>query len=227
MLQYILECIAFQLVFLIIYDLFLKRETFFQWNRVYLIGTYILSVLLPWIKIEAFKAAVPQRYFVYPEYLWGTNDAVIAVSGNNTSAISWEYVVFFGGMLFVTLLLGYKILQLYKLRKNGEIYFFENFTKIIISDSDLAFSFFKSIFMGDKILKEEQEDIIQHELVHIRQLHSFDLLFFELMRIVGWFNPLVYVYQGRISELHEFIADAHVAKSNKKGQYQLLLSKVF
>jgi len=47
------------------------------------------------------------------------------------------------------------------------------------------------------------------------------------MRIVGWFNPLVYVYQNRVSELHEFIADAKVAKTHKAEQYQLLLSQVF
>ena len=47
------------------------------------------------------------------------------------------------------------------------------------------------------------------------------------MRIVCWFNPLVYVYQNRLAELHEFIADAHVAKDHKKEHYQLLLSQVF
>jgi bla regulator protein BlaR1 len=52
-------------------------------------------------------------------------------------------------------------------------------------------------------------------------------LFYELMRIVFWFNPLVYVYQSRISELHEFIADAKVSKSHKKEQYQNLLAEVF
>ena len=76
-------------------------------------------------------------------------------------------------------------------------------------------------------MKKEYDSIIQHELVHIEQWHSWDLLFFELMRIVGWSNPLVYVYQSRVSELHEFIADAKVAKTNKKEQYELLLSQVF
>ena len=70
MIRYILECMDFQLLFLIIYDLFLKRETFFQWNRAYLLGTFVLSLLLPWVKIEAFKTAVSQDYFMYPEYLW-------------------------------------------------------------------------------------------------------------------------------------------------------------
>lgn len=229
MIQYLLECIAFQLVFLIIYDFFLKRETFFQWNRVYLIGTYILSMVLPWVKIEALKTTVPEKYNVYPEFLWNTNVAsttVIATEGS-LFTISWEEGILYGGMLLATLYFGYKLYQIQKLRKEGSIQYFPNFTQIVVKNSELAFSFFKSIFLGDKVVAREHEGIIKHELVHIEQKHSWDLLFFELMRIVGWFNPLVYVYQSRISELHEFIADAQVAKTDKNEQYQLLLSKVF
>ena len=76
-------------------------------------------------------------------------------------------------------------------------------------------------------MKKEHESIIKHELVHIEQKHSWDLLFFEFLRIIFWFNPLVYVYQKRTSELHEFIADATVAKTHRKEQYQMLLSQVF
>ena len=66
MIQYILEILAFQILFLIVYDLFLKGETFFQWNRFYLIGTFILSLVLPWVKIEALKTTVSQDFIGYP-----------------------------------------------------------------------------------------------------------------------------------------------------------------
>ncbi len=228
MLQYILECIAFQLVFLIIYDLFLKRETFFQWNRAYLIGTYILSLFLPWIKIEAFKTAVPEQFYTYPEYLWGTNDAVVITAANSSwFLITWQQGLLFGGMFLSALFFGYKMLQLYRLRRKGKVQYFKDFIQIVLADSSVAFSFFKSIFLGDQIVEKDHINIIEHELVHIRQRHTYDLLFFELMRIVGWFNPMVYVYQNRTSELHEFIADAQVAKSNKEEQYELLLSQAF
>ena len=228
MIQYILECIAFQLVFLIIYDIFLKRETFFQWNRVFLIGTYALSLILPWIKIEKFKSAVPAQFYVYPEYTWGTTDAVVVAAKENPAfSISWEQGLLFGGMLAALLLFGYKMLQLYRLRRAGQVRHFKDYTQIIIADSAIAFSFLKSIFLGDTVVMREHSNIIEHELVHIKQKHTWDLLFFELMRIVGWFNPLVYVYQNRVSELHEFIADAQVVKKNKEQIYEHLLSEVF
>ncbi len=227
MIQYILESIAFQLVFLIIYDFFLKRETFFQWNRAYLIGTYILSLVLPWIKIEAFKTTVPEQYVVYQQFLLNMDAVSPTVEKSSQYTISMESAVFFCGMILAAFYFGYKLYQIYRLRKSGEVRFFPKFTRVVVKNSELAFSFFKSIFLGDKVLEKEHESIIQHELVHIEQKHSWDLLFFELMRIVGWINPLVYVYQNRVSELHEFIADAHVAKTHKKEQYETLLSQVF
>ncbi|WP_276168124.1 M56 family metallopeptidase [Zobellia alginiliquefaciens] len=228
MVQYVLECIAFQLVFLVIYDFFLKRETFFQWNRFYLLSTFLLSLLLPFVKIEAFKTTVNQPYIEYGEALWGVDNAV-AISPQETSGfdISWQAILFGLGALVSTVLLGYKLRQLYVLKAKGDKISFKEFTQILIPNSNMAFSFFKSIFIGDKVSKADYTNIIAHELVHIKQGHSWDLLFFELMRIIGWFNPLVYVYQNRISELHEFIADAKVAKNNKNEQYQLLLSQVF
>tara|TARA_R110002167_G_scaffold128508_2_gene310836 strand:+ start:698 stop:2362 length:1665 start_codon:yes stop_codon:yes gene_type:complete len=229
MILYILECIAFQLVFLIIYDLWLKGETFFQWNRLYLIGTYLLSLGLPWVKIEALKTTMPRQFRGYPEFLWKLDQPTLSVMPDGASIlqITWQQGLFFGGMFMATLLFGYKILQLFRLRQQGQVHYLAEFTRVVIKNSNLAFSFLKSIFLGDRIAENELQSIIAHELVHIKQRHSWDLILFELMRIVGWFNPLVYIYQSRVSELHEFIADSHVAKTHKNEQYQLLLSQVF
>ncbi|WP_282112707.1 TonB family protein [Maribacter stanieri] len=229
MIQYILECIAFQLLFLVIYDFFLKKETFFQWNRVYIIGTFVLSLVLPWVKIEAFKQQVPQRFAAYPEYLWGLQNADVVVQVEESTGVNltWQEGIIYGGMLVASLIFGLKIRQLYLLRQSGEKVTYPLFTQIVITNSNIAFSFFKSIFIGDKVLKMKHDTIIAHELVHIKQRHTYDLLFFELMRIVGWFNPLVYVYQNRISELHEFIADAQVSKKHKSDHYEQLLAQVF
>ncbi|AZQ59257.1 M56 family peptidase [Maribacter sp. MJ134] len=229
MIQYILECIAFQLVFLVIYDFFLKRETFFQWNRVYLIATYSLSLLLPWIKIDAFSSEVPRTFQGYSEFLWNLDQKPILLNAEVSQGFSlaWQEWVFIIGALFSFLWFLSKLWRLHQLRSKGTIDYFKNFTQILVQDSHVAFSFFKSIFLGDQLPHKEYNAIISHELVHIKQRHSLDLLFFELMRIGGWFNPLVYVYQHRIAELHEFIADAHVPKEERKAHYELLLSQVF
>lgn len=230
MIRYILECIAFQLFFLAIYDLFLKKETFFQWNRAYLIGTYLLSLVLPWVKLEVLKNAIPEGYAIDPRVFMQLEGIILTPKtsqGFEWATFPWGYMVLFGGMFLAAILLGYKLLQLYRLRKMGRIVHFSDFIQVIIPNSEVAFSFFRSIFLGEKVAGNDCEGIIQHELVHIKQRHSLDLLFFELMRLIGWFNPMVYIYQNRISELHEFIADAQTIKTHKKEQYQLLLSQVF
>lgn len=227
MVQYILEAICFQLVFLIIYDFFLKKETFFQWNRAYLIGTYIMSLVLPWIKLETFRTTLPEKYSLGNQFVWNLDAITLKAVETSQFNISWEYLIFFGGMLLAAIYFGYKLYQIYALRKKGQIRYFPDFTRVVVQNSQVAFSFFKSIFLGDRVLEMDHESIIQHELVHIKQKHSLDLLFFEMMRIAGWFNPLVYVYQNRVSELHEFIADSKVAKTQKKEHYEILLSQVF
>ena len=109
MIQYILESIAFQLLFLIVYDLFLKKETFFQWNRVYLIGTYVLSLVLPWVKIEALKTKVSETTFSYPEFLWNRNDLEVTAAAGDNALVDGLSIVLITGMLVASLIFAFKL----------------------------------------------------------------------------------------------------------------------
>src|SRR5690606_14843292 len=101
-------------------------------------------------------------------------------------------------------------------------------TLIYLKNSTSAFSFFNFIFLGDAISTSKRSAILAHEKVHVSQKHSLDLLVFELLRILFWFNPLIYIYQKRIAEVHEFIADSKAVKQHsKKVYYENLLSQVF
>jgi bla regulator protein blaR1 len=235
MLQYIIQTIAFQVFFLLVYDAFLKKETFFNWNRLYLLSTSVLSIALPFIKIDGFKDVVPQQYIInLPEIFIGNKPKFEAnqiqietISTLTESAFSWN-VLFYVGVVIATLLLVFKIAKivwmLYKYPKN-KIGFF-NIVSLI--NSSAAFSFFNYIFLGERLSEHEKESILKHEIVHVTQKHTLDLLFFEVLRIVFWFNPLVYMYQNKIMVLHEFIADASAVKhQNKSEYYQNLLSQVF
>lgn len=225
MIHYILLVITFQVLFLIIYDLFLKRETFFQWNRGYLMVTFLLSLVLPFVKIAAFSTEVSQQFsaIVLPELILTPENTTIVTANN----FSWWQLFFIVGAAISAFFFIYKILEISRLKQKGKIQKFSDYIKVIIPNSTIAFSFYRTVFLGEEVAEKDEAGILKHELVHIKQRHTLDLLFFELMRVVFWFNPLVYVYQSRIAELHEFIADAHVGKDNKKEQYQLLLSQIF
>ena len=222
MIAYFIKVVALQLLFLLSYDLFLKKETFFNWNRFYLISSSIISFVLPLVKIESFQNAVPQEFVVFLP-------AIVLTPEKTTAAIepTWNWFFSIGIAISCALFL-YKIVQLLRLRFKGNIVKRENYTIVIIPNSTLAFSIFRYVFIGENIQEEKLEDILSHELVHIREKHSLDLLYFEVLRILCWFNPFIYIYQKRISEIHEYIADAEIVKHKSKSDYyDKLLSEVF
>lgn len=230
MITYILETLAFQLVFLLTYDLFLKKETFFQWNRVYLLATYVLSLVLPWVKFEMLKTTMPKELGNVTVFLTQLDEVVLTPEGVEPpfwSSFPWYYGVLGFGSVLSIIWFAHKLLQIRKLKRLGTIQQYPDYDKITVQHSTLAFSFFRNIFLGAEIQKEKEANIIAHELVHVKQRHTLDLLFFELARIVFWFNPLTYVYQNRMAELHEFIADAQVVKDNKREHFEMLLSEAF
>lgn len=227
MVQYIIQVIAFQVLFLLVYDLFLKKETFFNWNRAYLLVTSALSFAIPFIKIEQFKTVIPQEFVLAVPEILLPEVTVQAAAADANFSMPWYWVVFIIGAVISFVLLCNKLYKLYKLKSQSSVERLPLFTKVVVKNSSIAFSFFKNIFLGDAVTKREHQRIIAHELVHIRQKHTYDLLFFECLRIAFWFNPMVYVYQKRITELHEFIADAQVTKEHKREHYQQLLSEVF
>ncbi|MCL6267135.1 M56 family metallopeptidase [Flagellimonas myxillae] len=230
MIQYVLESLVYQLVFLLTYDLLLKKETFFKWNRIYLLVSFILSLTLPWIKVDALKTTVAEESLAYPLVAWKLDEVVLTAESGVTQyfgVLSWELWAYVLGVLAMSCWFGYKLFQIFKLKRTGSKYPLNGYTRIDVPQSQTAFSFFHWVFIGEDIVPDKQEQIIAHERVHIKQRHSLDLLFFELMRIGMWFNPLVYIYQNRISELHEFMADAVVAKADRRSQYQSMLSEVF
>ena len=75
--------------------------------------------------------------------------------------------------------------------------------------TDVAFSFFNYLFIGTTA--SQSDTIITHELVHIRQKHSADIIFLELLRIINWFNPIVYLLQNSLKAVHEYAADEQTA----------------
>ena len=226
MILQIFEICVFQFLFFVVYDLLLKSETFFQWNRFYLLSTFIISLVLPWIELDFFSKGILNE----AEYLiWELQEIVLTKElglSSPGSAIPYK-VLFILGALVMTVVFVYKLHRIRALWKTSKISHHPSYTKVVMQDSMASFSFFKLLFIGDAISKEKESQILAHELVHIKQWHSLDLLFFEAMRIVFWFNPMTYLFQNRVAEVHEYIADSLTSTGKAREQYELLLSQVF
>ena len=232
MIRYILDILIFQLVFLLAYDLFLKKETFFQWNRFYLLCTFVLSLVLPWVKLEFLSTGMPQALGDVTIFFTQLDEVAVGPGSGEPSfwaSLPWYYWPLALGSILAGLWFVVKLAQIGRLKQGGKVERFPGFVKITVPNSNLAFSFFRNIFLGEDIQRvpEREEQVIAHELVHVKQRHSLDLIFFELARIPFWFNPLVYLYQNRMAELHEFIADARMVKEDKREHFEMLLSEAF
>lgn len=240
MIHYILQILAFQLLFLVLYDLFLKRETFFQWNRLYLVITPILSFILPLVKIDLIRQNIPEEYIIQlPAVILGGSASnslfasetleTISITANHSMTVTeLVKVIWLVGMLLSFALFCYKLYKILKLKRSGTKAQINDLKIIVLPKTDTAFSFFNTIFIGEELSESQKTNILLHEKAHIEQRHSLDLIFFELLRIVCWFNPLVYVFQNKMVLLQEFTADAEAAAQNgKRAYYEGLLAQVF
>ncbi|MEX2380405.1 MAG: M56 family metallopeptidase, partial [Vicingaceae bacterium] len=163
-----------------------------------------------------------------PEITIGNTTATQnTIAAANPSFAPFE-IILLTGIVISTMLFLWKLYKIRQLKRKGKIEILDNITIVHLPKSTEAFSFAEAIFLGEQISIHSKEQIVRHEQVHIKQKHYADLLYFELLRILFWFNPLIYIFQKRTATLHEYIADAEtVSVSDKKEYYQNLLSEVF
>jgi len=236
MMSYLLQVFIFQLAFLLVYEILLKKETFFNYNRWYLILAPALAFLLPLLKLEFLSEAIPAENFMgstwFPEVFIGEGSTITADSNHQivqpTASINWWLIVYAAGALISLSLFLLKFRKLRQLSAKSEIKLEQGLRIHSIPSSNIACTFFNKIFIGDQISAKEKQQIMAHELVHIRENHSLDLLFFEILKVIFWFNPLIYIFQSQLAIVHEYIADETAVKiSGKKEYYHQLLNTAF
>ncbi len=231
MLHYILQILIFQMLFLVIYDLLHKKDTFFNWNRLYLIITPILSFILPFVKIESFKTTTSQIYASQVERVITISTEGLTSLGTteiHQNPTNWWLFAYYIGVGISLLLLLFKLYKLKILKSVAIKATFNNKKIAVLPNSSQAFSFWNTIYLGDALNAEEKKQILLHEVVHVEEKHSIDQIFFEFLRVLFWWNPLVYVFQSRITVLHEYIADAEVITTIDKRNYiEQLLNAAF
>lgn len=231
MLTYILEVSICWGVFYLLYALLLSRETFFHFNRWYLLTTFVLSLVIP--KVEwrlpepVVESEIATVYFqpitVGMEALEVTVTATPVASGVDfMDVLRWIYLA---GVVFFTLRFFIGLWQITRLYRRGEKLWTAFYELVLSRKIHQPFSFFNRLFISKLIslTPEEEKQIVQHELAHIRGLHSVDVFILEIVGIIFWCTPLVYFYRRSLCNVHEYIADDVVLQTNKKKQYGHLL----
>jgi TonB family protein len=220
----------------LIYVLFLRKETFFKINRWFLLGSVLFSVILPVIKLRVFNpqplmlaeiTVMPYRNLlesitVYSHGLSGSVERAI-ISANLLIYFYLAGVIFFFGRFL------FRIIQLFLIIRRSGVQSAKGFKLVMLENETSPYSFLNYVFVSQSLLKSKGYDkMIEHEVEHIKQGHSIDVIILELLTVFQWFNPFMWMLNRAIRENHEFLADQAVLTNGvSRGEYKLLLLNQF
>ncbi|HAS45977.1 MAG TPA: hypothetical protein DCS93_36175 [Microscillaceae bacterium] len=237
---YFVQVSILMALFYLLYWSLLRRETFFKWNRAYLLVTPLLAFGIPLLPIpQVFTQAVQQTtiYDTYVQVVAPPVDAQIAqtqVVEKSDFPFSWMaflWGAYFTGMSFFIFRFLRSLFFILKLIKQFGIKRINGQKVVETHLEDLPiFSFGNLIFWNayTSIDQDKKAQVMQHEITHVRQHHTLDVIYFELLGIVLWFNPICIFYKRSIKNVHEYLADnALISKGVDKKEYcDLLVSQL-
>lgn len=222
---YILKANLYCTLFYMCYWVLLRRHTFFKLNRLYLVGTLFLSLMLPFVEFTETLRVLPADIQTLPE---PSVPLAEASSGLQIAWLQLTLIIYALGVVFMLANLMRGFYWLYLLLKQGEWIEMESYTLILLPETAAkgmklgSFSFLNFLVICNHDYENCFDTILKHEHVHITQRHSYDVLLVEMLKVVFWFNPAVWFYKYSLREIHEFLAD-HQAE-NKEVYASFLVS---
>jgi hypothetical protein len=215
------------------YHIVLRNKKFHLYNRYYLLIASVISIIIPFLNIPV--------HFAWHEEPSVISRTLAVISSGNPGSIHIPYdktldTTFFSpeniykllyllvaSFFFIRFISG--ILYIRKLLRKNTVEKIDQVRFINTEEPGTPFSFFKWLFWNKKIdlRSENGEQIFRHELFHIRQKHSRDVIFAEVLTLVFWINPFFHLLKKEIRAIHEFLADEFATKKNDRWSYAELL----
>lgn len=208
------------------YKLLIENTSWHTFKRFYLIGALIISLIIPFIVVKTVIIPMEEIPFVNYSPLVLTETMVDQPSFE----INWFYVfsgIYVIGVAIMLWRFG-KNLSSFRIQQEDEISSYKAYQLILRNQLTIPHSFLKRIFISKKDHESNNLPtvILEHEKAHLDQKHSLDILFIELLLIVLWFNPLLYIIRYSIKLNHEFLADSAVLNQGiSTVSYQEVLLK--
>lgn len=214
--HYLLQVNIYLVIFYCFYKLLLDKETYFVLNRIYLIASGVLSLAIPFLRFEWFNQQPVAKHISVSVDQLNSLVTQATVVEDMPKEFNWGNLIVIIYLLGILFCLGRFIFQLIAVRK---------LLKTI--GNGMAFSFLNKKIISNNL--PEAATVNLHEDIHVKQLHTIDVLFFEFLGIITWFNPIIYAYKNTIKNIHEYLADEAAAKfqGDKEAYSILLLSQAF
>lgn len=229
LLTYLIQSGLILSLFFLGYRFLLSNETGFFQNRFFLLTGIMASTIIPGLPLsvsinqDATKVVWLKEVIIQPGGLVNT----VASEMSSSNIILMLYLA---GALFFSLRLITRLLNILLLVKRHGISRKGNDNIVLLSGDYAPFSILNLIFVNvNDLNKISLDKVLAHERIHIRQKHSIDLLLIELLTVIQWFNPFVWLYKHAIKANHEYLADQGVLDGgyNKISYQNLLLNQVF
>ena len=212
--------------FALVYALFLRNERFFVLNRIYLVSGILISIIFPFFTwhYTVLLPVVPTPEVFEPQ-IQGIAEVSEPFPLQNVLLLSF----YISGIIYLTFRILRQTLPVFRIIRKSETQHFSSAKLIRTAEYSASFSFFSFVFVNPSIDEIETNEIVNHELEHIRQQHWIDLLLFEILRTVQWFNPAVWLYGHLIRQNHEYLADERaLQRSSNPALYRAaLLNQMF
>lgn len=221
MIEYLQKFMLGSLMLYSVYYLFLRNEKTLRFNRFYLLALIPISLAIPLITVQTSYIEIPNSIPIVWEMPVEQSSFTITeqLPEIGTEAIQtttdWGQVIFYVYVSICLVLFIRFTLNLYKIRqfkRRGELIQLEGYQVCLKDDLRSSFTFLNTVYTNkDKYLAELlPSSILEHERAHVRQKHSYDIIFIEFMNVILWFNPLIYLIKRSIKLNHEFLADEAV-----------------
>ncbi|MEG2102199.1 MAG: M56 family metallopeptidase, partial [Flavobacterium sp.] len=223
---YIAKSTGLVVLFYSAYQALLRKETFFNSNRWFLLAGLITSVVLPLVVYTKIVWIDPS-----PSFNVNYSQLQPAQITKETFELNWNYILIaVYAIVFLALIakFAFDFYSLNTILKGRKVKQQADFKFIDVAENIAPFSYFDYIVYNSSMYnKQELENIIEHEKVHSEQNHTIDVLITRIFCIIFWFNPIMWLYKKAIVQNLEFIADKEAAKklSDKKA-YQYTLLKI-
>lgn len=216
-------------LFYLVYWVFLRKLTHFKVNRLFLLLTLIVSILISFFPLQYDVIVDSPTELQFLDLSDDLNQEAIGgfeiEEGTNSTTSLLPFIIYLGGIFFFLIRLIYQsikpihIILINKPKGKASHVVLEN------DQFEFPFSFFKYIFINPARHKQEElDDILAHEKVHIRERHWIDLIIIELLTVFFWFNPFIWFFEHSMKQNHEYLADEGVLSRDQTSvRYQALL----
>lgn len=233
-LNYIIRSSISLVILYLFFVAFLDNEKMHKFNRFYLLASLIFSFIVPLLTLPVLIPSVSIINVLDVNSYQDSNiqTQTTALHKGSQFSIEWLIMAFYfliSSILLIRFLFNLIRLEISKSRQPSVMY--EGYKIVLIDELVLPYSFLSTVYVNSGEYNEGRipKELLFHEISHITQRHSYDIIFIELLKVFFWFNPLLLFFKKAVMLNHEYLADEEVTrlKNNSKSYINILLNIAF